>query len=909
MQTLDFSQIIAAKLNGEDVIRITDTVNTLWELQPAFTDYLSFTDTSGAANRFALSRVGAASSLPAVSIEYSFDKTNWQTWVEENSTRTLTIPANGTVYLRGTNSGFNISSDDDRYTFGSSGSVAAGGDIVSLVSADGTATALPNYFCRGMFKGMTTLTKAPAIGFLTLGASSCRCMFDGCTNLTDVSLVDFSNITLGNASCYWMFRNCTSITATPPLTVTTTQNTCCFGMFTGCSSMTTAANVHLNATSLSNYAYGEMFRDCSSLVTFPSFTSSPLTSATQSLASMFQGCTSMTTAPAVEIGVFASGLFGGCLAMFKDCTSLTDVSNVVLSATTLSLGAYKQMFQGCTSLTTAPEIQATTLADGNGDISNGCLAYMFRGCSSLAHIKVAFTDWDSDAASNNLYAYNWVYGVAQSGVFECPSALPVQMDTNHIPTGWRVVNTDGQRSEYFGINDESGSANTIKLIGSSGSVEASSDNGVTWNTVTASSAGTEIALPANGRVIFRHTGSMQGMKFAATGSHSASGNICSLTHGDNFSGDLTASTGYYFGIFEGDTNLSSVGNLCFESLSVLPDQGLRRTFKGCTSLADTPNLKHITAIGQREFQNCFEGCTSLTKGVEIPLVTNIGYSAFYEAYKNCTSLVDCGDLSGATSIRLEGGVFAYAFSGCTSLRRGVDLSGITTSSGGSQTVAAQLSNMYTGCTKLFEAWTPFIADNSALPSNFVNNCASYGVVHTKLSITDPWNTVGQSSSLVSGWEATQDIAGSDDDDYFTITKQFKYDWGSNGAYLLGSEGDSVDISTDGGTTWETKTVDSSGSVTLATLSNVGDTIKVRHTGSMEGMKFRIQSPHSVSGNIDSLIHGDNFAQSGAEMPNVAFSGLFNHENEKRLIDASELYFGAYNELSWMCCQTCFTPPI
>ena len=899
MSTLDFSQIIAAKLNGENVIRITDTVNTLWELQQPAVNYLSFTDQSNAANTLTLSRVGSnPSALGNVYVEYSFDKSTWTPWTESSNTRTLTIPANGTVYLRGNNQSFNINSDDDRYTFGSSGSVAAGGDIVSLVSADGTATALPNYFCRGMFKGMTTLTKAPAIGVLTLGTSSCRCMFDGCTNLTDVSLNDFSSVTLGNGSCYWMFRN-TAITAAIPLTVTSTQNTCCYGMFTGCSSMTTAANVHLNAVSLSNYAYGEMFRDCSSLVTAPSFTQSVIAlNGDQCLSGTFRGCTSLTAAPAINIGSIISGARFVCATMFYGCTSLVDVSNLVLGATTLTIACFKQMFEGCTALTTAPEIQATTLADGNGDNANGCLAFMFRNCSSLAHIKVAFTDWDSDAATNNLYAYNWVSGVAQSGVFECPSALPVTVDTSHIPTGWSVVNTDGQRSQYFGINDESGSANTIKLIGSSGSVEASSDNGTTWNTVTASSAGTEIALPANGRVIFRHTGSMQGMKFAATGSHSASGNICSLTHGDNFSGDLTASTGYYFGIFEGDTNLSSVANLCFESLSVLPDQGLRRTFYGCTSLVDTPNLKHITAIGQREFQNCFQGCTSLTKGVEIPLVTSVTNQAFYEAYKNCTSLVDCGDLSGLTTITLGNNVFQGAFIGCTSLRRGVDLSGITLSTGSG---ALGIANMYSGCTKLFEAWTPFVSGVDL--NDMLSNCAQYGVLHTKATVTEP---SASGSALPSGWEATQDIAGSDEDDYFTITCQFKYTSGYSTAYLYGSEGNSVDISTDGGTTWETKTIDSSGRVSLFIASNVGDSFRVRHTGSMEGLKFSVRYPHSVSGNISSLTHGDNFAQSGLVMPNVAFSGLFNDDSGSgRLIDASELYFGAYNELSWMCCQTMF----
>lgn len=903
MPTIDFSQIIAAKLNGSEVVRISDTVNTLWEKQQADYNYLSFSDARTGENStpvtLTLSRIGETpTSLNNIALEYSFDKQTWQTWTETNYVRSLDIPAGGTVYLRGDNSSLNISNDNNYYNFASTANVAAGGELRSLNSKTLNQSSMPNHFGRCLFKYMTTLTKAPALGFTRIGYFSCRSLFDGCTSLSDISLINLNVSFSSTVGCfYWMFKDCTSLTATPSFTVITALNTMYYGIFEGCTSITTAANVNINATTIEQYGCGAMFKNCSSLVTPPSFTQSPLRILGQSaMGEMFQG-TALTSTPSFEIGSLVSGGFS-LSSMFQGCTHLTDASNVKLSADTLVTACYKSMFRGCTALTTAPELPATHLADGNGDNANGCYAYMFMGCTSLNHIKVAFTEWNSSAQTSNLYAYNWVSGVAQSGTFECPSALPTTTGVSYIPTGWTVVNTDGQRSQYFGINDESGAANTIKLIGSSGSVEASSDNGTTWSTVTASSAGTEIALPANGRVIFRHTGSMQGMKFAATGSHSASGNICSLTHGDNFSGDLTASTGYYFGIFEGDTNLSSVANLCFESLSVLPDQGLRRIFKGCTSLVDTPNLNHITAIGQREFQNCFEGCTSLTKGVEIPLVTSVTNQAFYGAYKNCTSLVDCGDLSGLTTITLGNNVFQSAFSGCTSLRRGVDLSGITLSTGSG---ALGIDNMYSGCTKLFEAWTPFVIGIDL--NNMLSNCAQYGVLHTKATVTEP---SASGSALPSGWEATQDIAGSDEDDYFTITCQFKYTSGYSTAYLYGSEGNGVDISTDGGTTWETKTIDSSGRVSLFIASNVGDSFRVRHTGSMEGMKFSVRYPHSVSGNISSLTHGDNFAQSGLEMPNVAFSGLFNEDSGRgRLIDASQLYMGAYNELSWMCCQTMF----
>ena len=62
--------------------------------------------------------------------------------------------------------------------------------------------------------------------------------------------------------------------------------------------------------------------------------------------------------------------------LFKDCTGLTKVKRSLLPSTTLAGGCYYGMFQGCTSLTTAPELPATTL-------TNYCYYGMFQGCTSL----------------------------------------------------------------------------------------------------------------------------------------------------------------------------------------------------------------------------------------------------------------------------------------------------------------------------------------------------------------------------------------------------------------------------------------------------------------------------------------------------------------------------------------------
>ena len=87
---------------------------------------------------------------------------------------------------------------------------------------------------------------------------------------------------------------------------------------------------------------------------------------------MFQGCTSLTTAPK-ELP--AMTLAEKCYSyMFHGCSSLTTAPK--LPAETLAGYCYAHMFAVCKALTTAPKLPATTLA-GN------CYAYMFAECSQL----------------------------------------------------------------------------------------------------------------------------------------------------------------------------------------------------------------------------------------------------------------------------------------------------------------------------------------------------------------------------------------------------------------------------------------------------------------------------------------------------------------------------------------------
>ena len=113
--------------------------------------------------------------------------------------------------------------------------------------------------------------------------------------------------------------------------------------------------------------------------------------------------------------------------MFNSCKSLTQAPK--LPATTLAESCYEEMFNECSSLKKAPELPATTLTEG-------CYEGMFSGCENLSYIKVAFTDWETGTD------YLGLDDVAENGTFICPKKLSIKYGENFIPEGWKIVNED-----------------------------------------------------------------------------------------------------------------------------------------------------------------------------------------------------------------------------------------------------------------------------------------------------------------------------------------------------------------------------------------------------------------------------------------------------------------------------------
>ena len=104
---------------------------------------------------------------------------------------------------------------------------------------------------------------------------------------------------------------------------------------------------------------------------------------------LFRGCTSLTAAPELKATTLADYCYSN---MFRGCTSLTSAPE--LPATKLAYECYYGMFQGCKSLTDAPELKATTLAIN-------CYSSMFQGCKSLTDAP----ELPATTLANNCYTF------------------------------------------------------------------------------------------------------------------------------------------------------------------------------------------------------------------------------------------------------------------------------------------------------------------------------------------------------------------------------------------------------------------------------------------------------------------------------------------------------------------------
>ena len=88
---------------------------------------------------------------------------------------------------------------------------------------------------------------------------------------------------------------------------------------------------------------------------------------------------------------------------------------------------FEHLFYGCTGLTAAPELPATTLA-------SNCYSNMFYCCKRLNSVTIQTLVWNSG------YTANWLCGVSNSGTFTKPSTTDMgTAGPSTVPVGWTVI--------------------------------------------------------------------------------------------------------------------------------------------------------------------------------------------------------------------------------------------------------------------------------------------------------------------------------------------------------------------------------------------------------------------------------------------------------------------------------------
>ena len=384
-------------------------------------------------------------------------------------------------------------------------------------------------------------------------------LFYGSAGITSAENLVLPATTLTN-SCYnAMFQNCTSLTIPPALPATTLTNYCYQDMFNGCTSLTTTPV--LSATTLTDSCYNYMFQYCTSLTTAPELPATTL--ANNCYYQMFLGCTNLTTAPELPATTLAINCYR---SMFQDCTHLTTAPE--LPATTLANNCYNGMFKGCTSITTAPVLSATTLA-------NNCYNSMFNGCTSLT-------------TAPELPASTLVDGCYDSMFSSCASLTAAP----ELPA------TTLAQQCYYGM-----------FYG-------------------CTSLTTAPELPAT-----------------------------------------TLKYNCYYMMFYNCTSLTTAPQL---PATTLASNCYNYMFYGCTSLTTAPQLP-ATTLANKCYSSMFSRCTSLTTAPQLP-ATTLTDSCYREMFMNCTSLTTAPELPATT---LTFYCYGSMFQGCASLTTAPELPATT----------------------------------------------------------------------------------------------------------------------------------------------------------------------------------------------------------------------------------------
>lgn len=496
-------------------------------------------------------------------------------------------------------------------------------------------------------------------------------------------------------------------------------------------------------TSIPANGFRALFKNNTGLLSVSSGFLNASTTSTYGCIEMFRGCSSLISAPELPSTLNGSYNF---YSMFRDCVALTTAP--ALPATTLTTYCYGYMFYGCSALKNAPALPSTTLA-------NNCYYYMFGNCTSLTAIPTlpattltrkcyqGMFIGCSKITSITLPATTLATGCCNRMLYNCSSLNYIKTSFTEIPT-----DSDALTQWVYGVAK---TGTFVKAADATWDVTGTSGVPEGWTVIGGSTIQylTMTALE-DGLTASLSTNACQYRIDKGTWTDLAAGTATpSINKGQTLqfkASGLTPTTSNGIGTF----TVSKKYNLSGSCMSMIygdekPDNNppayafIKMFYQSTTLIEVSDNFIPSTRLNTRACQYMFYGCTNMTKAPNLP-ATTIGQYVYYCMFQNCSSLVTVPATLPATTLAYY--CYANMFNGCSNITTAPVLPALT--------LTTQCYRyMFLGCSKLTYIKAMFTtAPTTSYTNGWVNNVAASGTFVKNSAAT--WDVV-DTYGVPSGW--------------------------------------------------------------------------------------------------------------------------------------------------------------
>ena len=425
-------------------------------------------------------------------------------------------------------------------------------------------------------------------------------------------------------------------------------------------------------TAVANYGFRYAFRNVTN-IDIPAGRPLRLTATslgTSCYAQMFQGCTSLTRAPELPATTIPNYAYS---YMFSGCTSL--VSAPDLPATNVGEGGYQYMFSGCTALITVPATIAGTSA------TKAC-QYMFQGCTTLANAPAL-----PSSSVGSLGYYRMFKGC--TGLMQAPD-LPAE-----------TLGTQCYQEMFMNCSSLVSAPAELPATTLAASCYQDMFNGC----LALSKAPAE--LPATYSDSDSPSSCYKGMF----------NNCISLNHAPEIKLERIGANSCEL-MFNSCTSLVTAEGL--EDVTSVGASGCLKMFYNCGELTTTPSVLQPTSLPASAYSQMYYGCAKITAAPDIK-ATSTSTSSCFQMFRGCRRLRTAPPRLDVESVATS--AFKEMFYGCSSLATAPDLTSMTT-------VGQEgCMNMFNGCTNLKTA--------PELPATTLANSAYKGMFQSSGLTTVP----------------------------------------------------------------------------------------------------------------------------------------------------------------------------